>query len=186
MAATATATPLALARSLARFPSVLLFASVFCFSLSLLFAFHPSLGMKEKKSAKLPFSYRGFSLLLKHTLSFSLLLLLLVFFSFPLLFSLTHHSSSISSGKHALRSHFLVRLPVLLFLFFFFSRVVSSRALLRRPDLFLARLLSRTVVNKCIECKLPTNFFLDSCLFALCMSANMYISIRRHLLSAFS
>lgn len=57
------------------------------------------------------------------------------------------------SGEHATFS--FLRSSLL----FFFLSVVSSHTLERRPDLFLVQLLSRTVANKCIECKLPTNFF---------------------------
>lgn len=41
----------------------------------------------------------------------------------------------------------------------FSSSTLSPLTPSRRPDLFLVQLLSRTVANKCIECKLPTNFF---------------------------
>lgn len=91
----------------------------------------------KRESAKLPFSITDFLLSLS-TLSLSV--------SSSSFFSSLFFSHSFcriiprpfSSRKRALRSHFLVRSLALLF-FFFFSRVVSSRALLRRPDLFLAR-----------------------------------------------
>lgn len=97
----------------------------------------------KRESAKLPFSITDF------LLSLSTLSLSISSFSFfsSLSFSrplfLSHSFCRIiprpfSSRKRALRSHFLVRSLALLFLFFF-SRVVSSRALLRRSDLFLAR-----------------------------------------------
>lgn len=97
----------------------------------------------KRESAKLPFSITDFLLFLS-TLSLSISsssFFSSLFFSRPLF--LSHSFCRIiprpfSSRKRALRSHFLVRSLAFLFTFFF-SRVVSSRALLRRSDLFLAR-----------------------------------------------
>lgn len=92
-------------------------------------------------------SPRGFSPLLKHTLSSCLLLLSLSLSS--LLASFLVHFPP----ENVPRSHLLVGRRS------FSSSTLSPLTPSRRPDLFLVQLLSRTVANKCIECKLPTNFF---------------------------
>lgn len=97
----------------------------------------------KRESAKLPFSITDFLLSLS-TLSLSISsssFFSSLFFSssLSLSFFLSHHSSSIFQQKTRATfslSRTFARSSVS---FFFFSRVVSSRALLRRSDLFLAR-----------------------------------------------
>lgn len=128
---------------------------------------------REREEARL-LPPRGFSPLLKHTLS-SCLLPLSLLLSSSLASFLVHFPL-----ENVPRSHFLARRRP------FSSSVLSPLTPSRRPDLFLVQLLSRTVANKCIECKLPTNFFHRFRACSPCACAGMYISIRRHLLSAFS
>lgn len=144
----------------------------------------------KRESAKLPFSITDFLLSLS-TLSLSVSsssFFSSLFFSssLSLSFFLSHHSSSIFQQKTRATFSLSRTFARSSISFFLFSRCLFSRALETARSFSRARLLSRTVANKCIECKLPTNFFLDSCLFALYMSVGMYISIRRHLFSAFS
>lgn len=80
--------------------------------------------------------------------------------------------------KNMPRSHFFVRRCS----FFFLSLVSSHTFEMARS--FPRAAPARTVANKYIECKLPTNFF-HRFAYSRCACAGMYISIRRHLLSAF-
>lgn len=119
-------------------------------------------GRERKRDSFL--SPRGFSPLLKHTLSSCLLTLSLsvaVFFACIM-------SRPFPSGEHATFS--LPRRSTL----FFFLYVVSSHTLETAP--ILVQLLSRTVTNKCIECKLPTNFF-HRFVLALRVHARVCISL---------
>ena len=118
---------------------------------------------REREKARF-FSPRGFSPLLKHTLSSCLLLLSLLLSS--LLASCLVHFPL----ENMPRSHFLVGQCS------FSSSTLSPLTPSRRLDLFLVQLLSRTVTNKCIECKLPTNFF-HRFVLALRVHARVCISL---------